>query len=469
MSVDPVTVTALALAEATGGELVGGDGGSVIGGVSIDSRTIAPGDLFFAIRGERFDGHAFVGGAFERGAMGAVVSDAAAVASPSANAVVVVVADTTQALQALAKYVREASKAKVVAITGSTGKTTTKEVTAEFLSTRYRVFRNKGNLNNHIGLPLSLLELRSRPDVAVVELGMNHAGEIRTLVGIAQPDVRVWTNSGDAHIGFFASADAIADAKAEILETSDEAAVIVANADDDRVMTRAKWFPGRVVTFGIDREADVRAVDISERGAEGTSARVLTPRGETMIDTPLPGRGNLANILAATAVSLELGVSLSDIASRASALTPPPRRGQLMRLAGGVTIIDDSYNSSPAALKTALRTLARTSGSARRAAVLGEMLELGDHAERLHRECGAAAAEADLAWLVTVGGEPARALGAAAVEAGLPAASLRHAATRDEAAEIAANLARPGDLILVKGSRGIGVDRVTDRLGVEFG
>jgi UDP-N-acetylmuramoyl-tripeptide--D-alanyl-D-alanine ligase len=331
------------------------------------------------------------------------------------------------------------------------------------------VFRNKGNLNNHIGLPLSLLELRGRPQVAVVELGMNHPGEIRTLVGIAEPDVRVWTNVGDAHMGFFASADAIADAKAEILEQARSTDLLVANADDDRVMARAQGFTGRMVTFGIDRPADVRAADVVDRGVDGTSAWLLTNRGEARIETPLVGRGNLANILAAAAVALDAEVPLAEIVARAVTLAPAPRRGAVLRLAGGITVLDDSYNSSPAALRRALETLGSTTGRARKGAVLGEMLELGDHSLRLHRACGAAAAAAGLAWLVTVGGAPAAALGDAAVEAGLSAAAVRHAATSTEAAEIALSLARPGDLILVKGSRGIGVDRVTDRLEEAFG
>jgi UDP-N-acetylmuramoyl-tripeptide--D-alanyl-D-alanine ligase len=468
MSAEPVRITALALAEATGGRLIGGEGERVIGGVSIDSRTIGPGDLFFAIHGDRFDGHAFVDAAFAAGAGGAVVSDRAAVAQAPAGAIVVVVDDTTRALQTLASHVRRVSGAKVVAITGSAGKTTTKEIAAEFLSRKYRVFRNKGNLNNHIGLPLSLLELRNRPEIAVVELGMNHAGEIHTLVGIAEPDMRVWTNVGDAHMGFFASAEAIADAKAEILDGMTASQVVVANADDDRIVARTQWSMGRLVTFGIEREADVRASDITERGVEGTSARVQTRHGEMRLETPLAGRGNLANILAATAIAIELDVPLGVIADQAAKLAPASRRGQLLRLPGGIAIFDDSYNSSPTALKGALATIARTTGYARRGAVLGEMLELGEHADRLHRASGEAAAAADLAWLVTVGGEPARVLGQSAIAAGLPAASVRHAATRDEAAEIVLSLARPGDLILVKGSRGIGVDRVTDRLRAEF-
>jgi UDP-N-acetylmuramoyl-tripeptide--D-alanyl-D-alanine ligase len=472
MSAEPVaamTLTAGALADMAGGRVIGGSEGRAIDGVSIDSRTIAPGDLFFAIRGERFDGHAFVAAAMERGAIGAVVSDRESARGAAPAAVVVLVDDTTRALQALARHIRRTSGATVVAITGSAGKTTTKEVTAEFLSARYRVFRNTGNLNNHIGLPLSLLELRSRPEVAVVELGMNHAGEIRTLVGIAEPDVRVWTNVGDAHMGFFASAEAIADAKAEILELADRSDLLVANADDDRVRARVHAFAGRVVTFGIERDADVRAADVADRGIDGTSAWLMTPRGEARMETPLPGRGSLANILAAAAVSIELGVPLAEIVARAATLAPAARRGDVRRLAGGVTVLDDSYNSSPAALRGALETLVRTTGCARKAAVLGEMLELGDHARALHEACGQAAADAGLAWLVTVGGEPARALGAAAVRAGLPEPSVRHAATPDAAAEVALTFARPGDLILVKGSRAIGVDRVTDRLRAEFG
>lgn len=467
MSAEPLVVTAGALAEVTGGQLVG-SAETAIGGVSIDSRTIAPGDLFFAIRGERFDGHAFVGAAFERGALGAVVADTAAVAAAPVNAIVIVVGDTTRALQAFARHVRRASGARVVAISGSAGKTTTKEIAAELLAERYRVFRNKGNLNNHIGLPLSLLELRARPEIAVVELGMNHAGEIRTLVGIAEPEVRVWTNVGDAHLGFFASAEALADAKAEVLEMADPSHVLVANADDDRVMHRARRFRGRVVTFGIDRDADVRARDVVDRGIDGAEARLATPAGEAAIRIPLGGRANLANVLAAATVALHFDVPLDAIVRRVATLRPAPRRGEVLRLPGGLTILDDSYNSSPAALGRALETLARTTGSARKAAVLGEMLELGAHALRLHEACGRAAAAAGLAWLVTVGGEPARALGQAAQRAGVPDAVVRHAADREEAGTLAVGFARPGDLVLVKGSRGIGVDHVVDRLRAEF-
>jgi UDP-N-acetylmuramoyl-tripeptide--D-alanyl-D-alanine ligase len=458
---------------ATGGRLEQGDPQQEIGGVSIDSRSIGPGELFVAIRGDRFDGHDFIEAAMARGALGAIVETsrmdtARAAMSGRGAAVMVAVSDTTRALQDVARDVRRRSGTKVVAITGSAGKTTTKEVTAEFLSARFRVFRNKGNLNNHIGLPLSLLELRSKPDVAVVELGMNHAGEIRTLVGIAEPEVRVWTNVGDAHVGFFASPDAIADAKAEILEHARATDVLVANGDDERIAARTKSFTGRVTTFGVDRAADVRAVDVEDRGLEGTTALVRTPAGEVKIATPLLGPGNLANVLAATAVAVEFNVPLDAVADRAARLRPAHHRGELVRLPGGVTLIDDSYNSSPSALRRALHIIKVSTGSARKVAVLGEMLELGTHAERLHRECGAAAAAADLDLLITVGGPAAKSLADQAVASGMPGAGVLYVATSAEAAELAAQRTRAGDLVLVKGSRGIGTDRVVDRLKAEY-
>jgi UDP-N-acetylmuramoyl-tripeptide--D-alanyl-D-alanine ligase len=464
-----LALTAGDIAAATGGRLIEGDAARAIGPIAIDSRTLAAGDFFIAIRGDRFDGHDFVADALGRGAIGVLVERMAAPSRPAGNAPVVIeVADTTAGLQAIARDVRRRSGTKVVAITGSAGKTTTKEIAAEFLSARYEVFRNKGNLNNHIGLPLSLLELRSRPEVAVVELGMNHPGEIRTLVGVAEPEVRVWTNVGDAHLGFFASADAIAGAKAEILEHARRDDVLVANANDARVMAFAPAFPGRVVTFAIDAAADVAADHVEPGGLDGTRANVMTRAGAARIHTPLLGLWNLANVLAAIAVAIEFDVPLDDIVSRAAALRPARHRGELLRLPGGITLVDDSYNSSPAALKRVLETVKVATGSARKVAVLGEMLELGDHAVRLHEECGRAAAVSGLHLLIAVGGDPARALARAAVAAGMPDSAVLHAASSDDAARLALERVRPGDLILVKGSRGIATDRVVERLKEEF-
>ena len=435
---------------------------------------MAPGDLFIAIRGERFDGHAFVAAALAAGAAGAMVASAGREpVQPEAGKggpapLLIEVADTTRGLQDAAREVRRRSGAKVIAITGSAGKTTTKELTAEMLSAVYTVFRNRGNLNNHIGLPLSLLELRSRPDVAVVELGMNHAGEIRRLVEVAEPEVRVWTNVGDAHAGFFASADAIADAKAEILEFARPADLLVANADDERIRARAGAFQGRILTFGVSDAAEVRASAVEARGLDGMAADVTTPQGAVRVETPLLGHGNLMNLLAGVAVAADMGVPLDAIAASARKMRPAAHRGELLRLPGGITLIDDSYNSSPAALKRALETLRVAAGCARKVAVLGEMLELGAHAARLHAECGRAAAAAGLDLLIAVGGEAAQSMAFAAANSGMDTASVIYVPTSAEAAELAVKKVRPGDLVLVKGSRGIGTDAVVERLKVEY-
>ena len=464
-------MTAAEIAAATGGRVTSGNPAHRVERWSIDTRSLQPGDLFVAIRGDRFDGHAFVAAALAAGAAGAVVT--AAPVLPEAGKggpapLLIEVADTTRALQDGAREMRRRAGAKVVAITGSAGKTTTKELAAAFLAAKYSVFRNKGNLNNHIGLPLSLLELRTRPDVAVVELGMNHAGEIRTLIGIAEPDVRVWTNVGDAHLGFFDSADAIADAKGEILDQARPGDLLIANADDERIAARIRDFAGRTVTFGLSAAAQVRGSDVEHLGLDGMAATVTTPRGEMRMRTPLLGTGNLLNLLAAAAVAIELGVPLPAIADRAASMAPAPHRGELLRLPGGITLIDDSYNSSPAALKRSLETVHAATGSARKIAVLGEMLELGAHAERLHQECGRAAADAGLSLLIAVGGDGAQWLADSARRAGMAESAVLYVPTSNAASEIALRKVRPGDLILVKGSRGIRTDVVADRIKAEL-
>jgi UDP-N-acetylmuramoyl-tripeptide--D-alanyl-D-alanine ligase len=304
--------------------------------------------------------------------------------------------------------------------------------------------------------------------MAVVELGMNHPGEIRRLVSLAEPEVRVWTNVGDAHLGHFASPDGIADAKAEILEGAAPASLLVANADDSRVMARAGRFTGRVVTFGLGAAATVRAWGIEDRGVDGTVATLETPAGRARLDVPLVGRGNLLNVLAAAAVALEFDVPVETIAARAAALVPAKHRGERVRLRDGVTLLDDSYNSSPSALARTLEAVGRDRAHARRVAVLGEMLELGVFADALHAQCGRAAAAQGLAALVTVGGPAAGRLAEAARTAGLPADAVRHVATSEEAVALLPWLVRPGDLVLVKGSRGIRTDLVVERLVEEW-
>ena len=463
-----IRLTAEWVAAAMAGTIVAGDGRTVFSGVSIDTRTLRSGDVYVGIRGDRFDGADFSAAAVESGAAGVVTTRGRGKTSGVANGAVIEVDDTTTALQALAHATRKASGSKVVAITGSAGKTTTKEITAEFLGATYRVIRNRGNLNNHIGLPLSLMELTAGPDVAVVELGMNHAGEISTLVRIAEPDVRVWTNVGEAHLGFFASVDAIADAKAEILEGATKSTVLVANGDDDRITARRRAFVGQTLTFGLELPADVQAFDVADRGIDGTSASVSTPIGAFKLNTPLVGRGNLANILAATAVGVAFDVPLAAMAERAATLKAAHHRGEVVRLGRGVVVVDDSYNANPTATRRAIDVLRSSETSGRRVAVIGEMLELGDRAVGLHEDVGRAVVAAGLDELVTVGSDAARAMAGAAVAAGMGRAHVRYFATSDEAADAFASYVHAGDLVLVKGSRGVRTDTVVDRLKAEF-
>jgi UDP-N-acetylmuramoyl-tripeptide--D-alanyl-D-alanine ligase len=464
-AIGPVALSVADVAAAASGRVVSGSPQQAVDRVSIDSRTLRPGDLFFAIRGERFDGHRFASDALDAGACGVVVSDLSALrALPAGQPAIVQVADPTGALQALARHVRRASGSRVVAITGSAGKTTTKEIAAELLGLRFRVFRNQGNFNNHIGLPLSLIELRHAPEIAVVELGMSHAGEISLLTSLAEPDVRVWTLVAEVHSAFFNSIEGIADAKAELLEGASSQHLVVANAGDPRIMARVGRCPARLVTFGVEVPADVAALSVEDRGLDGTAADVMTPAGRTRFQIPLLGRGHLANTLAATAVALEFGIPLDAIAERVSTLSPAPRRGEVIRLPSGVTLIDDSYNSNPRALDRMLEVLAKSPAGRRRVAILGEMLELGEATLPLHEACGRAAADAGLARLITVGGQAALAMATAAVGRGLPADAATHVETSDEAARLLYGWLRPGDVVLVKGSRGVGTDVVVEAL-----
>jgi UDP-N-acetylmuramoyl-tripeptide--D-alanyl-D-alanine ligase len=466
----PLIVTAAMIATATGGSVTIGDPQTVVDGFSIDSRTLQAGDLFFAIVAAR-DGHEFIETAITNGAAGAVVSTLSSQLERELGdrgVFVIQVGDTTAALQDLGRFVRREVGAKVVAITGSAGKTTTKETIAEFLAAKYRVTKNKGNLNNHLGLPLSLLELRHGADVAVMELGMNHAGEIRLLVNIAEPEVRVWTNVGDAHLGHFESREAIADAKGEILEGARDSDVLICNADDPLVMARVLMFAGRRITFGLSPDADVRGEALQDLGLDGTRLRVRTAQGEVQLQTPLLGRGNVSNLLAAIAVGTHLGIDLNEIAKRAAQLRPAAHRGAVVKLAKGVTVVDDSYNSSPTALMRALEVIAQDRRAARKAAVLGEMLELGEHSLELHRECGAAAAAAKLDRLVAVGGESAKALAEAAVRAGMSSDAVTWTTSSGAASDVILPWLGDGDLVLVKGSRGIKTDSVVDRITAEF-
>jgi UDP-N-acetylmuramoyl-tripeptide--D-alanyl-D-alanine ligase len=448
--------------DSTRGTLAAGATDTAFAGVSIDSRTIAAGQLFVAVTGPRFDGHDFLASAAARGATGALVHRD--VAAPSGMAVVRV-ADTTRALADLARSVRAHTRVPVVAITGSAGKTTTKEMTAALLGTRGPVLKTEGNLNNQYGLPLTLLRLAPGHVAAVLELGMSAAGELRDLTAIARPDVAIITMVAAVHLEFFASVDAIADAKAEILEGLGDSGVAVLNHDDERVRRIGErgGFKGRVLWFGRDRACHASAENW--RGTVHGMRFDMRLGGEVHdVALPLPGPHYMMNFLAAAAAAHHLGVAPGAIAEAATHLTPARHRGEVVRLGQGVTLVDDCYNSNPTAVESAVVALGM-SAQGRRVAFLGDMLELGPQAPQLHRETGRAVA-AKLDALVSVGPLADELLSGAA-DGGL---AERHAfADADGAAAAAGDLVRPGDAVLVKGSRGIHMEKVVDALVARFG
>ncbi len=457
--------TALTLAEVldgTGGALAAPAPGLAFTSVSIDSRTIAPGALFFAIKGPRFDGHDFLADAAERGATAAVVERETE--APSGLALVRV-ADTTRSLADLARYVRRRAGMPVVAVTGSVGKTTTKDMTAALLATRGPVLKTEGNLNNQYGLPLTLLRLRSEHRAAVLELGMSAAGEIRALVALARPDVAIITRVAPVHLEFFASLDAIAEAKAEVLEGLAPRGTAVLNGDDPRVVRIGERFSGRVVWFGRGKGRDVLAVDERQNGT-GIEL-TLRLEGETVpVRLPFTGPHFVENFLAAAGAAHVLGIPATAMAEAARSLEVARHRGEVLRLGEDVVLLDDCYNSSPAALEAAIVTLGLLRGK-RRVAVLGDMLELGPTGAFLHRDRGRSL-RGRVEVVIGVG-PLAKEIVTGAREAGIAAAALHHFADASEAADAVPGVVRSGDAVLVKGSRGMQLEVVVDALVSRFG
>jgi UDP-N-acetylmuramoyl-tripeptide--D-alanyl-D-alanine ligase len=456
------TLTLDDVAAATSGALSSGRRDAPLGGVSIDSRTVAPGELFVAIVGPRFDGHDFLAEAASRGAVAALVHRAAA--APRGLALIRV-ADTTRALADIARRVRSSTDVPVVCITGSAGKTTTKNMAAALLETRGPVLKTEGNLNNQYGLPLTLVRLGPEHSSAVLELGMSAPGELRGLSAIAQPDVAVITNVGPAHLGFFPSVDAIAEAKAEILEGLRPGGAAVLNGDDPRLRRIGERSGREVVWFGRHRRHDVSAENW--RGSLAGMRFDLRLGGRTVdVALPLAGIHHVMNFLAAAAVAHRLGIGADAIAEAATRMEPAPHRGQVLRRIEGVVILDDSYNASPDAVEAAVTALG-LAGGRRRVAFLGDMLELGETGPRLHREVGERlGGRVD----VIVGvGPMAKDLVEGARAAGFGEEALSHFPDSTSAATAAPDLARAGDAILVKGSRGMRMERVVQALLGRFG
>lgn len=422
---------------------------------SIDSRTVGPGELFFAVKGERLDGHDFVAAALEKGAAAAVVRKDE-LRRYSAQVRLLAVDDTLIALQTLATAVRKLWGKPLVGVTGSAGKTTTKEAIAHVLGARWRVLKSEGNFNNHFGLPLMLLKLEPEHDVAVIEMGMSHAGEIRALAKIAQPEIGVVTNVAPVHLEFFDSIAGIARAKYELIESLPANGTAVLNADDEYVSQFGRDFKGRVIAYGMRTTADVRAENVFTRGAEGSEFDVVTAAGREHARLPLVGEHNILNALAAVAVGLARGLTLSEAVAALATLAPPDKRGQVLQL-GNITVINDCYNSNPKALNAMVDALAAMKAG-RRIVVAGEMLELGPSGEEMHREAGQHIAEKKIDVLVGVRGL-AQAMVEGAAKAGTCA---EFVATPEEAGEWLAREARDGDVVLLKASRGVKLEKALE-------
>jgi len=437
-----------------------------VASVSIDSRTVRAGELFIAIHGPRHDGHDHVGSAFEKGAVAAVVAQAKLEGVPEAlRGRCIPVGDTFGALKDLARAVREAWRGKIAGVTGSVGKTTTKEILAALLGARFHVLKSEGNLNNEYGLPLTLFRLDDTHQAAVLEMGMSRRGELARLAAVAKPDVGVVTRVSPAHLEFFASVDEIALAKRELIEgLNGRGSTAVLNADDARVAEFGAHAPGRVVTYGIERPAFFMAEQIEDRGALGTSFDYVSPEGRVRLELALPGRHLIPNALAALAAASVWNIGVAEAQTVFRTLRAPAMRGELLRFTNGAALINDSYNSSPAALHAMTQLLAATPGFQRRILAAGEMRELGENSAELHREAGRHLVKVGkIGWLIGVEGHAAEII-EAAVAAGFDRDHTKFFTSSEEAARFLEEFFQPGDLLLVKGSRGVRMERIVERL-----
>ncbi|HXZ42918.1 MAG TPA: UDP-N-acetylmuramoyl-tripeptide--D-alanyl-D-alanine ligase [Terriglobales bacterium] len=424
-------------------------------GYSIDSRSVQAGQLFFAVKGERLDGHDFVSQALEKGAVAAVLRKDQLARFPAKSGLMAV-DNTLAALQTLGTAVRRLWAKPLVGITGSTGKTTTKEAIAHLLSQRFRVLKSEGNFNNHFGLPMMLLKLEPEHEIAVIEMGMSHAGEIAALAKIAQPEIGVVTNVAPVHLEFFNSVADIARAKYELVQALPAGGTAILNADDEYVSQFGRDFHGKVVLYGINRPADVRAENIEARGKFGSRFDVVVDGCRETAVLQLVGDHNIYNALAAIAVAVERGLTPSEAVGGLASLEPADKRGQVVQV-GNITVINDCYNSNPKALDAMVDTLAAMP-AARRIVVAGEMLELGPTAEELHRCSGRYMAGKKIDLLLGVRGL-AHQMVQAARATGLRAEFVD---TPEEAGEWLARETRDGDVVLLKASRGVKLEKALE-------
>ncbi|GAB6137103.1 UDP-N-acetylmuramoyl-tripeptide--D-alanyl-D-alanine ligase [Halanaerobaculum tunisiense] len=448
----------LEVTTAVAGELTADVAGK-IDSISTDTRTLQAGDVFIALVGSNFDGHDFVAEAFAKGAKLAIVSQEVEVEGP-----LLVVEDTTQALQDLAAYYRRQFSLPVVAVTGSTGKTTTKDMIAAVLKQKYQTLKTQGNYNNEIGLPLTLLELEPNHEALVVELGMRSLGEIKELASIAEPDYGVVTNVGLAHIELLGSQSKIAQAKGELIAslTSDDVAVL--NGDDQFVESMHHLTPGAVINYGLEDNNQLQATEIESLGNSGVefTVRCNSQAASYPFQLPIPGKYNVYNALAAIAVGQELGLEIEEIKRGLANLELTAMRNQLITTDSGLQIINDAYNANPISMKAALYNLAEITGG-RKIAILGDMLELGTLAAKHHQKIGTVVANIELDYLFTIG-ELAAQIAQGALEAGMTQEQVFSYPTKEEAQTKLNQVVQSQDTILIKASRGMKLEGIIDML-----
>jgi len=448
------------LASMVGGTVIQG-GDLVAASVVIDSREVKSDSVFFAIQGERQDGHTFLAQALTT-ARGAVVSEVPETTDAMLTGKALVqVADTTVALQQLARAIREQFEFLLIGVTGSAGKTTTKEMIATLTATERNTFKSWGNFNNQIGAPLCLDNMPDGAEVVVSEMGMNHAGEIAEIAGLMRPNIGVYTNIAPVHIEFFGTIEKIAAAKRELLENLAPNGTVIVNNDNEHVVRISSDYAGPRVTYGSDHAADYRAVNIRERGLLGTKFTLAAEGGERELELVLPGRHNLDNLLAAIATARVVGISWVGIERGVSEVKPAYHRGVILPWREA-TLYDDTYNSNPYALRRTLELMAQAEVSGRRIAVIGDMLELGDQELAFHRDAGR---QIPRAIDVVIGvGRRSLALLEGAREAGFADAALHHFDDALGAGRFLEGEIRAGDLVLLKGSRGVGLDKTVAAL-----
>ncbi len=447
------------------GELVNGPDDLIIGGLSTDSRTIKAGDLFIALKGEKYDGHAFIKQAVDNGAAGIVIRSGHRPEIPEdRTAGIIVVADTLNALGNLAGWWRHHHTVKIAAITGSAGKTTTKEMCAEILRIGTPTLKNEGNFNNLIGLPLTLLMLQKEHRNAVLEMGMNRPGEIARLTEIADPDIGLITNVGRAHLEGLGDIRGVARAKAELVERITADSQVFLNGDDDLLMEVTRPFQKNVFTFGLGPGNHIRAHNIRSIGREGSRFDLKYEGGSIPLRVTVPGIQNVRNALAAATIALHMGAPMEDVASGLKGFEGINGRFRLTTLSAGAILVDDTYNSNPHSLRAAVNALKDLKTEGGRIIVgLGEMMELGQETVPAHKEAGGMVAEMGADYFVAIGAHAVEMI-RGAIEAGFPSEKTLLVKTHRAMSRALQDMMQEGDLILLKGSRRASLEKVVENL-----